>query len=93
MPLGLFMLFTEKSNSIVITWTTTDDSQESRVQFGVFPTSLDKEAVGNHISYFHIRGQWIHRVTLENLQFNTIYGRLYSYYLLVSNFTTVVLLK
>ncbi|XP_026332479.1 acid phosphatase type 7-like [Hyposmocoma kahamanoa] len=73
-PEQIHIAFGEKSNNIVVTWTTADDAKESRVQFGVFTTPLDKEAVGNHVCYPNIRKQWIHRVTLENLRFNTTYG-------------------
>lgn len=71
----ILIYIAEKINDIVVTWTTVDDAQESRVQFGEFTGVMDKEAKGNRISYENMRSQWIHRVTLKDLQFNTTYGR------------------
>lgn len=65
----------ERINDIVITWTTIDDAQESVVQFGKAQNPyLNREVVGQRISYENLRGQWIHRVTLKNLHFNTTYS-------------------
>lgn len=77
----LYTLLTEKINDIVVTWTTINDTLESLVNFGVFP-ELDQVAVGIRTNYKDLRGQWIHRATLKNLQFDTIYSKRLLKYLL-----------
>lgn len=65
----------EKIDDIVVTWTTIDDTQASIVQFGMAQDPyLNWVATGQRTSYVHLRGQWIHRVTLRNLYFNTTYS-------------------
>ncbi|XP_026332478.1 acid phosphatase type 7-like isoform X2 [Hyposmocoma kahamanoa] len=72
-PEQIHISFGEKINDIVVTWTTVEDSLESRVQFGTFHGAFSEEAKGNRTSYQVLRGQWIHRVTLRDLSFNTTY--------------------
>ncbi|XP_026331992.1 acid phosphatase type 7-like [Hyposmocoma kahamanoa] len=72
-PEQIHIAFGEKINHIVVTWTTMNDSRESLVNFGVFP-DLDQMAEGVRTRYKNLHGQWIHRVTLKHLQFNTIYN-------------------
>lgn len=67
----------EKIDDIVVTWTTIDNSQESIVQFGTAGDRyLNWEVAGQSTIYKNLRGQWIHRVALKNLDFNTTYSEL-----------------
>lgn len=66
----------EKTNNIVVTWSTFNDTQESVVEYGV--NGMDRKAVGKAKIFVdggkEHREQWIHRVTLKNLKFDTKYG-------------------
>ncbi|CAH2041217.1 unnamed protein product, partial [Iphiclides podalirius] len=64
-----------KTNDIVVTWSTFNDTIESRAQYGV--NEMDKEALG-HSKLFtdggpEKRSQWIHRVLLKDLKHDTRY--------------------
>ncbi|XP_072929526.1 acid phosphatase type 7 isoform X2 [Epargyreus clarus] len=74
-PEQIHIAFGSKSNDIVVTWSTFNDTQESRVQYGV--GVMDKEAVGTSSLFtdggHQHRSQWIHRVLLPDLKFDTKY--------------------
>ncbi|CAH2208225.1 jg223 [Pararge aegeria aegeria] len=61
---------------MVVTWTTYNDTQESRVQYGEL--DMDEEAVGGSTLFTDggklRRTMWIHRTLLPDLKFNTKYG-------------------
>ncbi|CAG5023614.1 unnamed protein product [Parnassius apollo] len=74
-PEQLHISFGSKTNDIVVTWSTFNDTTESRVQYG--EGVMDKEAVGNSTLFTdggpQRRSQWIHRVVLKDLKYNTRY--------------------
>ncbi|XP_030028562.2 acid phosphatase type 7 isoform X2 [Manduca sexta] len=74
-PEQIHIAFGEKTNDIVVTWSTFNDTQESRVQYG--QGIMDKEAVGSAKLFIdggkEQRSQWIHNVVLKDLKFNTKY--------------------
>ncbi|KAH9644719.1 hypothetical protein HF086_003824, partial [Spodoptera exigua] len=74
-PEQIHIAFGEKPNDIVVTWSTFNDTQESRVQYGA--GIMDKEATGSSKLFIDggklRRSQYIHTVTLKNLEFNTRY--------------------
>ncbi|XP_026332505.1 acid phosphatase type 7 isoform X1 [Hyposmocoma kahamanoa] len=70
-PEQIHIAFGEKTNDILVTWTTFNDTGESRVQYGAL--TMDKEARGWNTQFKDGRGQWIHRVLLKDLLFNTKY--------------------
>ncbi|XP_032518241.2 acid phosphatase type 7 isoform X1 [Danaus plexippus] len=74
-PEQIHISFGSKTNDIVVTWTTFNDTQESRVQYGV--GVMDQEAVGSSTVFTdggrRKRTMWIHRVLLKDLNFNTRY--------------------
>lgn len=70
-------IISEKVNDIVVTWSTFNDTEESRVQYGV--GIMDTEATGSSKLFIDggklMRSQYIHTVTLKDLKFNTRYGK------------------
>lgn len=74
-PEQIHISFGEKSNDIVVTWSTFNDTLESRVKYG--EGIMDKEAVGSAMEFVDggklKRSQWIHRVLLKDLKYNTKY--------------------
>ncbi|CAG4992567.1 unnamed protein product [Colias eurytheme] len=74
-PEQVHIAFGEKSNDIVVTWTTFNNTHESRVQYG--QGIMDQEAVGTRTRFTDggplKRFMWIHRVTLKDLKFDTRY--------------------
>ncbi|XP_038212389.1 acid phosphatase type 7 isoform X3 [Zerene cesonia] len=74
-PEQIHIAFGEKSNDIVVTWTTFNNTHESRVQYG--QGVMDQEAVGTRTRFTdggpRKRFMWIHRVTLADLKFDTRY--------------------
>ncbi|XP_050344414.1 acid phosphatase type 7 isoform X1 [Nymphalis io] len=74
-PEQIHISFGSKSNDIVVTWTTFNDTQESRVQYG--EATMDKEAVGSRTLFTdggkRRRKMWIHRTLLPDLKFDTKY--------------------
>ncbi|KAI8432465.1 hypothetical protein MSG28_004852 [Choristoneura fumiferana] len=74
-PEQVHIAFGEKSNDIVVTWSTFNDTEGSFVQYGV--GVMSRQAAGSS-SLFRDGGkarreQYIHRVTLPDLQYNTTY--------------------
>ncbi|CAH3974751.1 unnamed protein product [Pieris brassicae] len=74
-PEQVHIAFGTKPNDIIVTWTTFNNTHESRVQYGLGEMSL--EAVGTRHQFtdggqLH-RHMWIHRVTLLDLKFDTKY--------------------
>lgn len=69
--------FSDKTNDIVVTWSTFNDTEESRVQYGV--GAMDQDAVGTSWLFTdggrEQRTQWIHKVLLKDLKFDTRYGK------------------
>ncbi|XP_026332457.1 acid phosphatase type 7-like isoform X2 [Hyposmocoma kahamanoa] len=61
----------EKPNDIVITWNTKADTAESLVEYGV--DEIDKRVEGWRVSFIDGRGQWVHRVQLTDLLYDTRY--------------------
>ncbi|XP_050666890.1 acid phosphatase type 7 isoform X2 [Leptidea sinapis] len=74
-PEQVHIAFGSKSNDIVVTWTTFNDTHESRVQYGA--GALDEEASGGRSRFVDggrlRRSMWIHRVTLADLRYDTKY--------------------
>ncbi|KAJ2937494.1 hypothetical protein O0L34_g17538 [Tuta absoluta] len=70
-PEQIHISFGDKLSDIVVTWTTFNDTEESRVQYG--EGIMDREAQGSSTVFQGGRGQYIHRVTLRNLKFDTRY--------------------
>ncbi|KAJ8719863.1 hypothetical protein PYW08_012038 [Mythimna loreyi] len=74
-PEQLHIAFGEKVNDIVVTWSTFNDTEESRVQYG--EGIMDKEASGSSKLFVDggklKRAQYIHKVVLKDLKFNTRY--------------------
>ncbi|XP_047520844.1 acid phosphatase type 7 isoform X3 [Pieris napi] len=74
-PEQVHIAFGTKPNDIIVTWTTFNNTHESRVQYGLGEMNL--EAVGTRHRFtdggqLH-RHMWIHRVTLQDLKFDTKY--------------------
>lgn len=74
-PEQVHLAFGEKSNDIVVTWTTYNDTEESIVKYGQgMMNNTAHGSSGLFIDGGHLkRQQWIHRVTLRDLHFNTKY--------------------
>ncbi|XP_069359974.1 acid phosphatase type 7 isoform X1 [Maniola hyperantus] len=74
-PEQVHISFGSNTNDIVVTWTTYNDTQESRVQYG--EKGMDKEAVGFSTVFTDggklRRKMWIHRTLLPDLKFDTRY--------------------
>lgn len=74
-PEQVHISFGSKTNDIVVTWTTFNDTQESRVQYG--QDIMDKEAIGTRTEFTDggklKRKMWIHRTLLPDLKFDTKY--------------------
>ncbi|XP_039756844.1 acid phosphatase type 7 isoform X1 [Pararge aegeria] len=74
-PEQVHLSFGTQSNDMVVTWTTYNDTQESRVQYGEL--DMDEEAVGGSTLFTDggklRRTMWIHRTLLPDLKFNTKY--------------------
>ncbi|CAK1543301.1 unnamed protein product [Leptosia nina] len=74
-PEQIHIAFGSKTNEIVVTWTTFNDTHESRVQYG--EGAMNLEAQGSRHKFTDggalKRQMWIHRVLLPNLKFNTKY--------------------
>lgn len=66
-----------KTNDIIVTWTTFNDTEESRVQYGV--GDMNMEARGGSTLFTDggslRRSMFIHRVILKDLEFDTKYGK------------------
>uniref|UniRef100_A0A336LMV7 Purple acid phosphatase n=1 Tax=Culicoides sonorensis TaxID=179676 RepID=A0A336LMV7_CULSO len=76
-PEQVHLSFGEKANEIVVTWSTFDDTHESKVVFGLHGDK-EKQTVTGSSSLFVDGGeakhsQYIHRVTLSNLKPETRY--------------------
>ncbi|CAH0727268.1 unnamed protein product, partial [Brenthis ino] len=74
-PEQIHISFGTKTNDIVVTWTTFNDTQESRVQYG--EGVMDMEATGTSTLFTDggkmKRTMWIHRTVLPDLKFDTKY--------------------
>ncbi|XP_026730139.1 acid phosphatase type 7 isoform X2 [Trichoplusia ni] len=74
-PEQVHIAFGDKSNDIVVTWSTFNDTQESRVQYGA--GIMDQESRGSSKLFVDggslKRSQYIHTVVLKNLKYNTKY--------------------
>ncbi|KAG7301923.1 hypothetical protein JYU34_013341 [Plutella xylostella] len=74
-PEQVHIAFGEKTNDIVVTWSTFNDTKETRVQYG--KNVMDTEAQGFSTLFVdggpHKHSQYIHRVTLHDLEFDTEY--------------------
>ncbi|XP_046967699.1 acid phosphatase type 7 isoform X1 [Vanessa cardui] len=74
-PEQIHISFGSKPNDIVVTWTTFNNTNESRVQYG--EGSMDLEAVGTRTLFTdggkQRRKMWIHRTLLPDLKFDTRY--------------------
>lgn len=74
-PEQIHISFGSKSNDIMVTWTTFNDTGETRVQYG--EGIMDKEAVGSRKLFIDggplRRKMWIHRTLLPDLKYDTKY--------------------
>ncbi|XP_068632288.1 acid phosphatase type 7 isoform X2 [Battus philenor] len=74
-PEQVHISFGSKSNDIMVTWSTFNDTGESRVQYGV--DEMNQEAEGGSTLFTdggpEQRQQYIHRVLLKDLKHNTRY--------------------
>ena len=74
-PEQIHIAFGDKINDIVVTWSTFNDTEESRVEYG--EGTMDQKAVGTSWLFTdggrEMRTQWIHKVVLKDLKFNTRY--------------------
>lgn len=73
---GLNVILPEKTNDIVVTWSTFNDT-DSLVLYR--SDGNEKQVAGSSKIFIDggkmKRKQWIHRVTLKDLKFNTRYGK------------------
>ncbi|XP_014355417.2 acid phosphatase type 7 isoform X1 [Papilio machaon] len=74
-PEQVHISFGEKTNDIVATWSTFNDTGESRAQYGV--GQMDQEASGRSTLFVdgghERRAQFIHRVLMKDLKHDTTY--------------------